>query len=354
MKSDVYFVKVGTENREERVLALKNLLEKITPFSEFNKDEIIPVKLTIGDSSCIYNISPELVKLIVREIKKKGAKPFLFDTSVIYKGNRQNALSHLELVEKKGFSYSNVGCPFIIADGIFGEAGKEFKLDSPNIERIKIPSFVGMLENLVVLSHTTGHIISGYASSIKNVAMGMSTRATKQAIHSSLKPYILEEKCSACGCCISICPASSISFKNKKAFINQGLCMGCGECLCACKSDAIFVNWKEDPYIFCKRMVEVASFILLKFKNKFFINFAFDITKECDCISKKGDEMIANNLGILASYDILSLDKACLDLAYKNKRTDFLFNKRDLCEAMLEYAKNLGLGNLEYNLVSVY
>jgi len=100
-------------------------------------------------------------------------------------------------------------------------------------------------------------------------------------------------------------------------------------------------------------MVEVANFVLSKFKQKFYLNFAFDITKDCDCISTKSDPMIAGDLGILASSDIVSLDKATADLAYQHKKTDFLKDTRKIYEGMLDYAAKKGLGNLEYNLVNL-
>ena len=85
MKSDVYLIKVKTNDLEARCDSLQKLLEKVSPFRDYKKDEFIPVKLTIGDSQCVYNIHPELVKIIISDIKKTKAKPFLFDTNVIYK-----------------------------------------------------------------------------------------------------------------------------------------------------------------------------------------------------------------------------------------------------------------------------
>ncbi len=353
MRSDVYFIQVSSSDTEERVLALKRLLDKITPFLGYKKEEFVPVKLTIGDSTCVYNISPDLVKAIVSEIKKFGAKPFLFDTSVIYKGERQNAVDHLNLAQSKGFGHNRVGAPFIIADGVLGQDGREFVINKEDITKIKVPSFVGMVDSLLVLSHVTGHIVSRYAGAIKNVAMGMSCRPAKQIQHSSLKPSVIEKKCVACGCCIAICPVKAIALVKEKAFIDSKLCVGCGECICACKFDAVYINWHEDVHVFCRRMAETANFILSKFKNKYFINFAFDITKECDCISTKDELMVSTNLGILASGDILSLDRATTDLVMQDKKTGFFREKSDSYKNMLDYARELGLGNLEYNLISL-
>ncbi|MFC1623953.1 DUF362 domain-containing protein [Candidatus Omnitrophota bacterium] len=357
MKSDVYLVKVPDSDIQERGLSLLKLLHALDPFSIYKKDEFIPVKLTIGDTKCVYNISPELVKSVVSEIKKKKAKPFLFDTNVIYKGGRLNAIDHLTLVQNKGFAHSKTGAPFIIADGVFGQDGKEYELPSEYIKKVKIPSFVGMVDSLLVLSHVTCHILSGYAGSLKNVAMGISSRATKQVQHSSLKPHVIEETCTSCGLCIDICPVKAISFTSrgdtKTASIDQSRCIGCGECLCACKFDAIFINWGEEGLVFAKRTMEVAKLILSRFKNKFFINFALDITKECDCISTKNEKMICKDIGILASKDIVSLDKATVDLINKDEDLILKEKLKDPYKVMLEHAHKIGLGNLEYNLVNI-
>jgi len=353
MKSDVYFIKLNGSDSQQRILALEKVLEATKIFLDYKKDEFVPVKLTIGDTPCVYNIAPMLVRSVIAEVKKRNAKPFLFDTCVIYKGGRHNAVDHSNLAQNKGFGHSKIGAPFIIADGVFGQDGKEFTINSRYIKKIKVPSFIGLLESLLVLSHPTGHIVSGYAGAMKNVAMGMSCMSTKQVQHSSLKPSVIENKCTACGCCIAICPVKAITFKGKKANIDQKACIGCAECLCACKFDAILINWHEDPQIFCKRMTEVANFILSKFKNKFFINFALDITKECDCISNKDESMISADLGIFASVDVVSIDKATADLANKNKKTDFLNSIRSVYEGMFEYAHDIGMGNLEYNLINL-
>ncbi len=353
MKSDVYFIEVRANDLETRRDSLQKLLEKVNPFRDYRKDEFIPVKLTIGDSQCIYNIHPELVKIIISEIRKLKAKPFLFDTNVIYKGERMNAVDHLALAQSKGFGYTRVGAPFIIADGVFGQDGKEYAMDSDYIKKIKIPSFIGSLDNLLVLSHATGHILSGYAGAIKNVAMGMSSRPTKQVQHSSLKPNVIEKKCTACLLCIRTCPCMAISLKKEKAFIDQSKCLGCGECLCACKFDAISINWSEDHDIFAKRLIEVANFILSKFKNKFFITFGFDITKECDCISTRDEKIFSEDIGIFASTDPLAIDKAMMDLINKDRDLFKETGLLDTHKTMFEYGYKKGLGSLDYNLIEL-
>ncbi len=98
-------------------------------------------------------------------------------------------------------------------------------------------------------------------------------------------------------------------------------------------------------------MAETAGFILSKFKDRFFVNFAFDMTKECDCISTKNEKIIREDIGILASKDILALDRATVDLI--NETEDVLAREgmKDSYKTLFEHAHKKGLGNTCYNLI---
>lgn len=354
MKSTVYLIETNSNSIQDRNSTLLKLIDKTDCFSAYQKNEIIPVKLTIGESTCTYNMQPELVKTVISGIKKKQANPFIFDTNVLYKGARTNAVDHMALAQNKGFAHSKIGAPFIIADGVLGLDGREFKINlNGENKKIRVPSFVGTLDSLLVLSHSTGHIISGYAGAIKNVAMGMASRPTKQIQHSSIKPAVAGSKCTSCGCCIGTCPVEAISWEKEKAYIDQSACIGCAECIVSCKFNAIGINWKEDPFVVAQRMVDIAKFILSKFKNKFFITFALDITKSCDCMSSKNEKIISRDIGILASSDALSIDKAAIDLINQKEDVFLKEQSHDIHQKMLKYASEKQLGSLEYDLIKM-
>jgi hypothetical protein len=351
MKSKVYFKSIySSVDRTECLVGILNRLK--ADLKEFEQGEIVGIKTTIGDSGDVGYVKPELIRLIVDELNNNKAKPFVFDTNVIYKGMRMNAVDHLNLAYSKGFLPQKLGCPFIIADSVFGTDSKVIKLGLKNLKEIRVPSLISVLENLIVVTHITGHMLTGYAASIKNVGMGMASRAGKQIQHSSLKPHVIKNKCTLCRCCVNICPAGAISEKEGKSFINASVCLGCGECISACKFDAIHINWQEDVNKLVERTVEYAWGILSCIKRRIFINFAFDITKECDCMADD-DPRIIEDVGIFASRDILAVDKACFDVL---TRKEDVFAKHQNTKAHLHqftYAKEICLGHLDYELVEL-
>jgi len=355
MKNKIYFLPIKEDKLDNYLPHIKKGFNEIANLFPFNKNEVIPIKITIGDSTCTHNIKPEVIKIIIDILRKKETKPFLFDTSVIYKGRRQNAIDHLSLAQTKGFSLARLSIPYIIADGLFGLDGKEYKIDSEYLDKIKIPSFIGLLDNLIVVSHITGHILTSYAGAIKNIAMGMSCKPTKQVIHSSEKQKIIEERCTYCGCCLEVCPANAIILQQEQqiALIQKELCTGCGECLCVCKYAAIQPIWKENHLIFIKRLVDVAHFILSKFKKKIFINFLIDITENCDCVSDYREKKLCHNIGILIGEDVLSIEKASIDLISQQGFKYDDENSKLNIETLLYYGKEKGIGVLDYEIIKI-
>jgi uncharacterized Fe-S center protein len=102
-------------------------------------------------------------------------------------------------------------------------------------------------------------------------------------------------------------------------------------------------------------MIEYARAVLETKKEKSaFVNFAIKITKECDCLAKD-DPRIAPDIGIFASVDPVSVDKASFD-AVKSACGKDIFKEawpeRDWSK-QLNYAQKIGLGNLNYELITL-
>ena len=101
-------------------------------------------------------------------------------------------------------------------------------------------------------------------------------------------------------------------------------------------------------------------------KQHFHISFVIDVSPYCDC-HNFNDLPIVDDIGIFASSDPVALDKACADavnqgrvvtgsmLEKNRKQKDYITTvnpKTDWIHS-LEYAFEIGLGSLEYDLISL-
>ena len=53
--------------------------------------------------------------------------------------------------------------------------------------------------------------------------------------------YLIDEKCTLCGLCVTICPDNAVSMGRGAAVIDQSRCSHCGECKEQCPEDAVRV-----------------------------------------------------------------------------------------------------------------
>jgi len=52
-------------------------------------------------------------------------------------------------------------------------------------------------------------------------------------------PFIDEDKCTACGKCVEVCPARCIESKSIARLVRPEKCISCGRCARICPSGAI-------------------------------------------------------------------------------------------------------------------
>lgn len=111
------------------------------------------------------------------------------------------------------------------------------------------------------------------------------------------------------------------------------------------------MRWDEDSRRVQEKMVEYALAIRNYFGPKIvFINFLFQITKDCDCLAKN-QPAIVEDIGLLASYDPVAVDKASVDLVLSKAGRDVLREGYDLdWSIQLKYGQEMGLGFTSYEL----
>ena len=356
MKSKVFFAKVtdGAAASEQ-----VDALQKLYAAGELNqvvaKRDFVAIKFHVGEKHNTTHVKPELIRKIVDLAKEAGGQPFLTETSTLYKGERENAVKHLMHAHRHGFGIEQTGAPFIMADGLTGNAEFEVQIDGELHKSVKVAREVVGADTLIVVSHVTGHIMTGLGACIKNIGMGLASRMGKMREHSAMLPEVIHDKCRYCQKCIQWCPQEAIIEKGGKAFIISEKCIGCGECLAVCRFDAVKYDWNAEPGYTQKSMAEHAFGIVKGKPGKcLFINVLVDMTNECDCFNVKQEKCIPD-IGILASFDPVAIDKATLDLTAQRhgKTLAELSNPRNDAMIQVGHAARIGMGSLEYELITL-
>jgi len=366
MTSDVIFIPFGSDKRDGLRLNISKALHNAGLSDVIKEGEIVAVKTHFGERGNTAFIKPIFVSIVISILKQAGCLPFLTDTNTLYVGSRGIAITHLETAYLHGFLPEAVGAPVIIADGLRGGDGFKVEIEGKHLKEVEIAKHISEADSMVVISHFKGHDLMAFGASLKNIGMGCSTRKGKLKMHSNVRPYVIEEKCTGCKICLKWCPVDAISFENKKAFIDDKICIGCAECIGACQARAIDFAWDSASNTAQEMMVEHAFGVMRALKGRLmFINFVIDVVPNCDCYPFSGKPIVPD-VGILVSRDPVAIDKASYDLVNEQMGLDSevlgdaLSPGKDKIKAIyphldgfvqLKYAEELGLGSMKYNLV---
>ncbi|MGA2774912.1 MAG: DUF362 domain-containing protein [Candidatus Omnitrophota bacterium] len=355
MKSKVYFVAVKDS---DKVKSINNRLKKLLAVSKvldfIQKDYKVALKVHFGEAGNLNFVRPEHLRVVCDGIAHKGAKAFLSDANTLYRGKRLNSKDHLQLAHEHGFTKETVGVDVLIPDDNKKEDAIDIQINQKFIKTAKLASVFIDADALVAVSHFKGHILTGFGGALKNIGMGCATREGKLAQHCDVSPVVNVDKCIGCGECSIICPVGAIRIENNKSVIDSKKCIGCASCLAVCPTMAMFIDLGGSD----KTQEKIAEYSLAVLKDKKgkvgFLNFAVNISKECDCWNMENPR-IGPDVGILASLDPVSIDKASLDIVNKNCGQDIFKAAHPDKDGMkqLVYAQEIGLGNLDYELIEL-
>jgi len=340
--------------------------------SILEKDEWVAVKTHFGSEGAHRIVRPVFLRKVVDAIKDSGAKPFITDTV------RIKGLDYLDVANQNGINHLSVGAPVVLADGLYGNDNIMVKAGEI-LGEIAVASLIYDVPAMVVCSHIKGHIQSGYAGAIKNVAMGgvsskhrsCGWKCGRGAMHTIGEGRLIwdEEKCELCYQCMEICPLEAIKFENKLLNYDENECWRCGRCSRVCPSGALTLPGDDERFM--QALAEAAWTVLSSFKPRkvLYINFLTEIQPECDCMPS-ADVPVIQDQGILVSEDIVSIEQAAIDILLKSKSLpqsamdespdkqaeidDILFHlSRKPYRLQVEAAERLGLGSKNYELIEI-
>jgi uncharacterized Fe-S center protein len=317
----------------------------------FGRNDLAALKLHVGEPGRTTHVAPEVAAALAELMREAGARPFLTDTAVLYRSERSTGPGHAMVAHRHGFTTERTGAPFIPADGLRGSDEIEVEVRGRHFERASIAAAIVEARSMLVLSHATGHLGTGFGGALKNLGMGCASRKAKLRQHHGHGPRIDPDACTACGTCAQWCPTGSIEV-GAHAVIDAGSCIGCGECIASCLEGAVEFDWRVNGAELSERIVEHAAAVVRGKPGRIaYVTVAERITKDCDCIPGT-QRPIVDDIGILASLDPVAIDQACHDLigrAAGRSLESMSYPGRD-GTVQMRYAEQIGLGERSYTL----
>lgn len=256
----------------------------------------IAVKLHTGEPDGLNILPREWIKAFLAQMPHAH----IVECNVLYPSPRRTTEGHRKTLEQNGWtSFTTVDIMDEDGDAPLPVSGGKW------LKEVAVGSHLLNYDSMVVLTHFKGHAMGGFGGSLKNISIGCASGQTgKKQIHSDG---------------------------------NQ--------------------TWAGGP-LFMERMVEGGKAITDHFGKRItYINVLRNMSVSCDCEGVNAEPVRLPDLGILASTDILAVDKASVDMIYalpehiRAHMTERIESRSGLRQ--LTYMKEMGMGNDLYELIMV-
>ena len=254
----------------------------------------IAVKLSTGEPGSNY-LRTDLIGDLVQSFDN----PTIVECNTAYGGQRANTAMHYQLAEDHGYT--------TIADVDIMDENGSMTLPvtgGSNLTENYVGANFANYDYYVVLSHFKGHSMAGYGGAIKNISIGIASSEGKAHIHSG----------------------------------------GTGGSM-----------WGGDQDAFLESMAEAGKSVVDYLDgNILYINVMNRLSVDCDCDGNPAEPDM-HDIGILASFDPVAVDQACIDLVYNAEDGASLVRRIESRNGLhtLEHAEAIGLGSRTYELVSI-
>jgi len=144
---------------------LEEILRRLDLGSRIQPGEYVAIKTHFGSEGVHRIVRPFFLRKVVEAVREVGGKPFVTDTV------RIGGWDYLEVANQEGLNPLSLGCPVVLADGLFGYDSVAVPA-GPILGEVRVASAIYDAPAMVVVSHCKGHIQAGYGGAIKNLAMG--------------------------------------------------------------------------------------------------------------------------------------------------------------------------------------
>ncbi len=355
MPSIVYFSDLKNKNTVSPLSKVKKLINRCEPKELYKKGDLTALKVHFGELGNTAFIRPLYLRPALEVLKECGANPFLTDTNTLYSGMRNNSVNHIHNAILNGFNYAALQTPVIIADGLRGENYKEIPIPNGKLlKTAKIGTDILNADSMMVFSHFKGHELTGFGGAIKNLSMGCASRAGKLAMHSTSKPAVNTEKCTACGRCKTVCLWDAIVISGTARITEK--CTGCARCVGICPEHAISAKYDSDVNDVQRMLAEYASAVVAAMpRPMIYVNFLTSMSPACDCFPGN-DAPVLPDIGYMSSLDPVALDAACYDVVMHAAGGIDPFAAKGhgvKGNVQLEHAEKIGFGSREYELKKI-
>jgi uncharacterized Fe-S center protein len=317
----------------------------------------VGIKMHFGGNIGFSTIPPVLVRILIQALKEAGSR------SVKVMDNDPGSGI------PRGYTREVLGCEVVSCFGTTGKYLYELPVGFKGLDSVSIGGEALDCDVFIDLSHVKGHGDCGFGGALKNIAMGVINGPSRAKLHRLEGGIEYDpDKCIYCKKCFEACPHDAISLDEKAKKINIFFhnCNYCQHCVMVCPSGAVVMDERKFGD-FAEGMARVTDQFLRRFDpdNLLFINVLLDITVYCDCWGMTTPALVPD-IGILASRDIVALEKASLDMI---KTEDLLPNglpkKRKLLErdghlfekihgknpfTMIHYLQEFYGGSLDYKI----
>ncbi len=255
------------------------------------------VKISTGEPPASNYLRPELIEDLVEKVDGT-----IVECNTAYGGSRASSAMHKQVAEDHGFTA-------IAAFDLMDEEGEtEWPVTGgKRLDRAILGSHAENYTDWIILSHFKGHAMAGFGGAIKNVGIGMSSASGKVLVHSA-----------------GTRTSGSIMHSDQDAWLEA-----LAEMVSAVKDHV-----GEDHIIY--------------------INVMNRLSVDCDCDGNPAEPDI-HDIGILASFDPVALDQACVDLVYQAEGNASLVKRIESKHGIhaLEHGEAIGLGTRKYELVNI-